>query len=261
MVSARRSHLVPPPQRNHRLSVIMPVYNEVATFEETMGRVLEKQIQGVDIEVIVVESNSADGSRQRVLEYADHPRVTVILENRPRGKGHAVRTGLKLARGDFLLIQDADSEYDVNDYDSLLEPLRSCEVGFVLGMRTSPDGSWGLRDFGQHDVTSHIMNLGHEAFLALFNTVYRQRLRDPFTMYKVIRRDCLHGLSFECDRFDFDWELTAKLVRAGYHPREIPVSYRSRSFTEGKKIAFLRDPLTWVRACFKYRFAKLYEDG
>ena len=102
------------------------------------------------------------------------------------------------------------------------------------------------------------MNVGHIAFLALFNVVYQQRLRDPFTMYKVFRRDCLHGIPLECNRFDFDWELTAKLVRAGYKPMELPVSYHSRSFGEGKKIRLFRDPLTWVRACFRYRFSRLY---
>jgi hypothetical protein len=76
----------------------------------------------------------------------------------------------------------------------------------------------------------------------------------------VVRRDCLYGLSFECNRFDFDWELAAKLIRAGYHPREIPVTYRSRSFSAGKKVGFVRDPLTWVRACLKYRFAALYPE-
>ena len=238
----------------------MPVYNEARTLDEALALVVAKEIPGVDIQIIIVESNSTDGSREKVLEYAEHPRVHVILEAQPLGKGHAVRTGLAAAHGDFLLIQDADLEYDVDDYDVLLEPLRAGDVGFVLGMRTGVNGSRGMRKFGQRGVTSKIMNLGHEIFLTLFNVVYRQRLRDPFTMYKVVRRDCLSGLSFECNRFDFDWEITAKLVRAGYHPREIPVTYRSRSFHDGKKVTMIRDPLTWVRACFKFRFARLYRE-
>jgi hypothetical protein len=261
VVTARRSALPPPLQRSQRLSVIMPVYNEAATFDTTAALVLAKEIPGVEIDVVMVESNSTDGSREKVLRYSKHPRVRVILEDRPLGKGHAVRAGLEAARGDFVLIQDADLEYDVDDYDVLLEPLRACEIGFVLGMRTSADGSRGMRKFGQRGWTSDIMNLGHEVFLTLFNVVYGQRLRDPFTMYKVVRRDCLFGLTFESNRFDFDWELTAKLVRAGYHPREIPVTYRSRSFNEGKKVTMIRDPITWIRACFKYRFVKLYPDS
>ena len=90
--------------------------------------------------------------------------------------------------------------------------------------------------------------------------MYGQRLSDPFTMYKVFRRDCLAELSLECNRFDFDWELTAKLIRRGHIPLEVPVHYRSRSFSEGKKITLLGDPMSWVRACFKYRFGSIYRD-
>jgi glycosyl transferase family 2 len=258
VATAFRSLMLPPYQRPQRLSVVMPVFNEQKTFRVALDTLLDKVIPGIEIDIIIVESNSTDGTRDEALKYADHPRVRLILEERPQGKGHAVRVGLQEAKGDFLLIQDADLEYDINDYDSLLEPLRNFENGFVLGMRTSPDGSWGMRQFGERNFVSRIMNLGHVGFLALFNLVYGQHLRDPFTMYKVIRRDCLYGLTFECNRFDFDWELTAKLIRAGYIPKELPASYHSRSFTEGKKVSFIKDPLTWVVACFKYRFARLY---
>ncbi len=257
-VVARRSDLDPPSERPHRLSVIMPVYNEEETFEKTIELVLGKEIPGVQIDVIIVEGRSTDGTREKVLKYVDTPRVSVILEESNQGKGHAVRRGLQAATGDFVLIQDADLEYDVDDYEKLLEPLRDGETGFVLGRRRTPDGAWGMRHFGQQSRMSHVMNVGHIAFLALFNVVYQQRLRDPFTMYKVFRRDCLHGIPLECNRFDFDWELTAKLIRAGYEPIELPVSYYSRSFEEGKKINLLRDPPTWVRACFRYRFSRLY---
>jgi hypothetical protein len=255
---AHRSELAPPYLRPQRLTVIMPVFNEHHTFRKAMDALLGKTIPGIEIEFIIVESNSTDGTRADVLEYSEHPRVRIILEDHPQGKGHAVRVGLAQADGDFVIIQDADLEYDIDDYDSLLEPLRQFEVGFVLGMRTSPDGSWGMRQFGERNFVSRIMNLGHVGFLMLFNVVYGQRLHDPFTMYKVMRRDCLYGLTFECNRFDFDWELTAKLIRAGYVPRELPASYESRSFTEGKKVSFFGDPLTWIVACFKYRFVKLY---
>jgi hypothetical protein len=259
LVVAWRSPLEPPPHRPVRLSIIMPVYNERGTFEKTMELVLAKELPGVDIEVIVVESNSTDGTRQEVLSYEGTPRVSLILEDSPRGKGRAVRRGLQAAQGDFILIQDADLEYDVDDYAKLIEPLRRGETGFVLGRRRSPDGAWGMRRFSRNTTAlSHIMNLGHVVFLTLFNVVYQQRLHDPFTMYKVFRRDCLEGIELECDRFDFDWELTAKLIRAGYHPFEIPVSYQSRSFAEGKKVTLVRDPLTWIRACFLYRFSRLH---
>jgi hypothetical protein len=102
-----------------------------------------------------------------------------------------------------------------------------------------------------------VLNLAHWGFTLLVNTALGIWLRDPFTMYKVFRRSCLDGLTFECNRFDFDWELLMKLVRKGHRPIEIPISYKSRSFKEGKKITMIRDPLTWLWALVKYRFVKL----
>jgi hypothetical protein len=131
-------------------------------------------------------------------------------------------------------------------------------AAFVLGTRHGREGAtWKVRHFADQAAVSWFMNLGHVFFTALFNVTYGTRLRDPFTMFKVFRRDCLHGLTFEANRFDFDWELVGKFVRAGYRPLEIPVNYRSRSFHEGKKVSLIRDPLTWLRACFKYRFEPL----
>lgn len=256
LLTAERSPSAPPRERDLRLSVIVPAYNERATFKKTMDLILHKQIPGIDLEVIVVESNSSDGTREDAIEYSSSG-VTVILEDRPQGKGHAVRAGLEAATGDFVLIQDADLEYDIDDYDKLLEPLRQFKTSFVMGKRQAYHDSWGLRRFGDARLTSHFMNIGHIFFMALFNLTYGQRLHDPFTMYKVFRRDCLTGLTLECDRFDFDWELLAKLIRSGYTPVEIPVHYRSRSFQEGKKVSLVRDPISWVVACFRFRFARL----
>ena len=104
---------------------------------------------------------------------------------------------------------------------------------------------------------SLFFNLGHWFFTTLINVLFLQRLRDPFTMFKVFRRDCLFGLKFECDRFDFDYELLIKLIRKGYRPIELPVNYRSRSFKEGKKVRMFRDPLTWLRTLAWLRFVKI----
>jgi len=257
-VIARRSADLPPAERPHRLNVIMPVFNERATFTTVIEQLLAKRIPGVDISVVIVESNSTDGTREAVRAVEGRERTTVVYEERPRGKGHAVRTGLAHASGDYVLIQDADLEYDLDDYEALLEPLMSGRTAFVLGSRHGKDGpTWKVRHFADQVAVSWYMNLGHVLFTALFNVTYGTRLRDPFTMFKVFRRDCLSGLTFEANRFDFDWELVGKLVRAGYRPLEVPVNYRSRSFTEGKKVSLLRDPLTWIHACFKFRFQPL----
>jgi hypothetical protein len=255
---ARRTAEGPIDRRCPMLSVVMPVFNERTTFSEIVTRLLSKRLTGFRLQLIVVESNSTDGTREEVRRFEGDPRVTVIYEDRPRGKGHAVRAGLDRATGDFVLIQDADLEYDIDDYELLLEPLRTYRHALVLGSRHGANGrSWRLRQFTEQRVVGRIMNLGHVCFTWFFNAVYGTGLRDPFTMFKVFRRDCLSGLTFESNRFDFDWELLAKLVRAGYAPVEIPIRYRSRSFTEGKKIRVWRDPPTWVRACLKYRFVRL----
>jgi hypothetical protein len=257
-IVAHRSAHLPPASRSTTLTVVMPVFNERNTFAELFERVYAKSIPGIDIDLVVVESNSSDGTRELVQQIEKRPRVKVIYEDRPRGKGHAVRAGLRHAAGDVVLIQDADLEYDVDDYDQLVEPIVQGRVAFVLGVRHGMDGkTWKMRHFTDQVLVARAMNLGHLFFTTLFNVVYGQRLRDPFTMYKVFRRDCLHRLTFESNRFDFDWELVAKLVRAGYVPVEIPVNYESRSFSKGKKVSLWRDPWTFLRACFKYRFVPL----
>jgi SAM-dependent methyltransferase len=261
-VLGRRAALPPPGERPERLSIVMPVFNERATFPLVIEQLLAKEIPRMEIEIVIVESNSTDGTRDEVRKLEGCPRIRVVYEDRARGKGHAVRAGLAHATGDFVLIQDADLEYDLNDYESLLEPLRAGRAAFVLGSRHGMNGqSWKVRHFTDQVVVSQVMNFGHLFFTSLFNRVYGTRLRDPFTMFKVFRRDCLHGLTFESNRFDFDWELVGKLVRAGYMPLEIPVNYQSRSFAQGKKVSFFRDPLTWFRACFKYRFVPLGRRG
>ena len=243
--------------KRQKLSVIIPAFNEAATVKTLVDSVLKKQILGIDIEIILVESNSTDGTREIAAKLAHHPRVNLILEDRPRGKGHAVRAGLAAATGEYILIQDADLEYDLEDYEAVLDPILSGRAAFVLGSRHGGRNIWKMRQFTGQRFLSLFLNFGHWLFTTLVNVLFFQRLRDPFTMYKVFRRDCLYGLTFQCDRFDFDYELLIKLLRKGYQPVEIPVNYRSRSFKEGKKVSIWRDPITWLRALVRLRFAKV----
>jgi glycosyltransferase involved in cell wall biosynthesis len=239
------------PIHNGVLSIVVPIYNEVATARAALDAILAKEVPGWTIQIIVVESNSSDGTRDIVLGYQSHPRVKLILQDAPRGKGHAVRAGFTQATGDVVLIQDADLEYDLNDYDVLLAPIAAGRQAFVLGSRHGA-GGWAIRQFSDQPARALVMNVAHWGFTLMVNAALGVWLRDPFTMYKVFRRECLDGLTFECDRFDFDWELLIKLIRKGYRPIEIPISYKSRSFKEGKKISMLHDPITWVRALVKY---------
>jgi glycosyltransferase involved in cell wall biosynthesis len=235
--------------------VVLPAYDEETTIAQVIDSVLNVELpNGVGLELIIVESNSGDDTRALVSKYAD-PRVVLILQDRARGKGHAVREGLTHVSGDIILIQDGDLEYDVADYPALLEPILDERVQFVLGSRHLKGRP--MRDFSEAKLTSVFLNAGHWIFTTLFNLIYRTRLRDPFTMYKVFRTECIEGLQFVSDRFDFDYELVAKLVRRGYTPLEIPVTYHSRGYDEGKKVRIIYDPLTWMVALVRFRFSKL----
>jgi glycosyltransferase involved in cell wall biosynthesis len=241
----------------HRtLSVVVPAFNEAATAQKALDAIIAKTVPGWTIEIIIVESNSTDGTRAIVESFRGRPSVTVILEDRPRGKGHAVRAGFAQAKGEVLLIQDADLEYDLNDYESLLQPIADGTTDFTLGSRHGESG-WKIRRFDEQPFRAFMLNTAHWGFTTLINVSLGLRLKDPFTMYKVFRRDCIKDLTFTCNRFDFDWELLIKLVRKGYLPIEIPISYSSRSFAEGKKISMFRDPLTWIWAWAKARFGRL----
>ena len=233
------------------LSVVLPVYNEAKTIATVLDAVLNVQLDNIGLQLVIVESNSTDGTRAVVQLYEGDPRVTVVLQDHARGKGAAVREGFEHATGDIILIQDGDLEYRVSDYPLLLAPILSGEASFVLGSRHVRGRP--MRDFASARATSRVLNVAHWGFTFLFNTVYRVKLRDPFTMYKVFRRECIEGVEFESNRFDFDWELVAKLIRLGYKPLEVPVWYHSRDFDSGKKVRMIRDPLTWIVALVKFR--------
>jgi hypothetical protein len=248
------------PAARPKCSIVVAAFNEERTFPALMDALLKKTIPGVDREIIVVESNSTDGTRELARQYESHPEIKLVLQDRPRGKGHAVREGFRHATGDIVLIQDADLEYDLDDYDALLAPILSHRALFVLGTRHG--GHWKIRQFAQQKFLAAGLNLGHAFFTGLINLLFRQNMTDAFTMFKVFRRDCLFGLEFQCNRFDFDHELVIKLVRKGYRPLEVPVNYRSRSFREGKKVRVFRDPFTWLWVDLKLRFTRvLPKDG
>ena len=213
MIVLARAGSVP---ARRKLSIIVPAYNEAGTLEILMQSLLDRPFGELDVEIILVESNSTDGTREIALKYQHQPRVRLLLEDCPRGKGHAVRAGLAHAKGDFILIQDADLEYDLEDYESLLEPLLQGRESLVLGSRHGEHTWWKMRKFTDHPLLALLFNCGHWFFTTLLNLLFGQRLRDPFTMFKVFRKDCLTGLSFRCNRFDFDIELLVKLLLKGH---------------------------------------------
>ncbi|MBI2513725.1 MAG: glycosyltransferase family 2 protein [Opitutae bacterium] len=253
---SRPSPNFPPLPAVPKLSIVVPAFNERATITAALDAITAKRIAGWEVEVIIVESNSTDGTRALVLPYGQLPHVKLILEERARGKGHAVRNGFRHVTGDVVLIQDADLEYDLADYEALLAPFQAGTHTFVLGSRHG-GSRWFIRKMDEQALHAFALNAGHWFFTALIDVSLGLSLRDPFTMYKVFRRECLDGLTFEANRFDFDWELLIKLVRKGHVPVEIPVRYASRSFKEGKKVSMFRDPPQWLWAWAKFRFQRL----
>jgi glycosyltransferase involved in cell wall biosynthesis len=248
----------------NKLTIILPIFNEASTARRLLELVYSQEIPLAIKEMIIVESNSTDGTREIVkrfiAEHPDTPEVTIriILQEAPKGKGYAVRAGLDIATGDIVLIQDGDLEYSLSDYPSLIQPILEGKTKFVLGSRHLAASTWRIRKFENDIIKAAVMNLGGLFFHQFFNILYGQRLTDPTTMFKIFERSCIEHLHFEANRFDFDFELVAKLIRAGFPPLEVAVSYTSRGFEEGKKIRIFMDPLTWLRAIIRFRFSKLY---
>jgi hypothetical protein len=242
-----------PQPKEEKLSVVFPCFNEETYVADVLDALLAKKLR-IPKEVIVVESNSTDKTREIVKRYASHPDVKLILEERPRGKGHAVRAGLKAATGSIILIQDADFEYDLDDYDALLEPILQRKASFVLGSRSLGLDDWKVRRFAESHVKEAMLNFAQLVFAQTFNVLYQKKTTDINTMFKVFRAECLEGLDLTGDRFDLDIELVCKLVTNGNSPYEVPVNYVARGFEEGKKISFVKDALPSYWAIFKYRF-------
>ncbi len=236
-----------------KLSIVLPVFNEVRYAAQVIDAVLAKPL-GIEKEVVIVESNSTDGTRDIVRRYEGRPGVRVVYEEGPRGKGHAVRTGLAHVSGTIILIQDADFEYDINDYDALLEPILQHKATFVLGSRSLGLDDWKVRKYDATPIRGLALNFAQVVFARTYDVLYQQRVTDVNTMYKVFRAECLDGLDLESNGFELDIELACKLARNGNSPMEVPVNYVARGFDEGKKIRFWRDAIPSYAAFFRYRF-------
>jgi len=232
----------------------MPVYNEVRYVDEIINKVISADIGNIKKEIIIIESNSTDGTRDLVKKYENRSEFKIFYEEKPAGKGHAVKNGLKLATGDIILIQDADLEYNPNEYSLLLKPIIDGSAKFVLGSRHLGNSGWAYRKFSDEIPTAFIYNIGTKVFDFFFNCLYGVNLTDPMTMYKVFSRECLNNIEFKSDYFDLDLEIVAKFIKKGYIPLEVPISYISRSFSEGKKVVFYKVAIKVFVAVIKFRF-------
>lgn len=231
------------PIANPRLSVVMPVYNEIDTVQEMIERVLAMGKDGVTIELVVVDDCSKDGSRDLVTRLGQEKGFRVIYQEVNQGKGAAVRRGILESTGDIIVIQDADLEYSPEEYPDLID----------LIVKGKADAVFGSRFIGRHRCflfTHYLANL----FLNLVtNILYNTTLTDMETCFKAVRADVLKPIPFSSNRFGIEPEITAKLFKRGARVYEVPITYEGRDYSEGKKITW-KDGLPALWTLIKFRF-------
>lgn len=224
-----------------KLSVIIPVYNEINNIKTILQRVQEVNLAW---EILLVDDGSTDGTRDILKEMEGRNNSRVILHEKNQGKGAAVRTGMQAARGDILLIQDADLEYDPRDYPILLKPIEEGIADVVFGSRFLG---------GPRRVTMYWHMVANKLLTLITNILYDTILSDMETGYKVFRREVIEGMKIRSNSFNFEPEFTAKILKRNYRIYEVPISFNPRDYSEGKKIK-LKDAFEAVWALVKYRF-------
>jgi glycosyltransferase involved in cell wall biosynthesis len=222
------------------LSVLIPVFNEEKTISAVVERV--KSVR-TDTEIVIVDDASTDGTREVLNELARDHGVRVFFQERNQGKGAAIRRAIKEARGDIVLIQDADLEYDPSDYPSLLQPILDGKADVVFGSRFAGGQS--------HRVLYYWHSVGNRVLTTLSNAFTNLNLTDMEVGYKVFRREVVQSFEIEESRFGIEPEITAKVARGGWRIYEVGVSYSGRTYDEGKKIGW-KDGVRALYCILKY---------
>jgi dolichol-phosphate mannosyltransferase len=225
----------------NKISIIIPVYNE----EKTIGKVVDKIISvkfPITKEIIIVNDGSKDNTEKKLKQIRKNEKIKFISYEKNKGKGFAIRKGLEIASGNIIGIQDADLEYDIKEYPKLLAPIIKKEVNVVYGSRFNKKFKKNLFYFGNK-------------FLSFITSVlYFHKISDMETCYKLFRKDILENIELESDRFDFEPEITAKILKQGFKIKEIPINYFPRTEKQGKKIK-IKDGFSALWCLIKCRFA------
>lgn len=224
-----------------KLSVIIPVYNEVESILTILKRVQDTKLAS---EIVLVDDGSKDGTRDVLTKLMGKKGLNIILHEKNQGKGAAVRTGMAVAKGDILLIQDADLEYDPRDYPELLKPIQEGLADVVYGSRFLGKA---------HRVTMFWHLMANKLLTLMTNILYDTILTDMETGYKVFRKEVIQGMTIHANSFNFEPEFTAKILKRKYRIFEVPITFNPRDYSQGKKIK-LHDAFEAVWALLKYRF-------
>jgi glycosyltransferase involved in cell wall biosynthesis len=226
-----------------KLSIIMPVYNERDTLSEILSQVRAVELPDVEKEILLVDDGSTDGSREILDQEASAGDLHVFYHQQNEGKGAAVRTAIKEATGNLIVIQDADLEYDPRDYPALIRPIMEGRVAVV----------YGSRFLGPRKAMLFWHMLGNKLLTLTTNILYNTILSDMETCYKCFRADVIKDIPLRSRRFEFEPEVTAKVLKRGHRIFEVPISYYGREYYEGKKIGWRDAPIAfWT--LIKYRF-------
>jgi glycosyltransferase involved in cell wall biosynthesis len=228
----------------HLLSIIIPVFNEENHIEEVLLKIKAAKLPAnINREIIVIDDGSSDRTPQILKKFQGDNIISIHSSVLNFGKGTAIRIGIKKAKGDIILIQDADLEYDPNEYTKLLEPILSGQAKIVYGSRFK----------GKISGMKLVYRLANSILTFMANLLFRANITDEATCYKVFSAEVLKNIELKCKSFEFCPEITAKLLKSGYKIYEVPISYRSRSVEEGKKIS-LKDGFSAAWTLIKYRF-------
>lgn len=224
-----------------KVSVIIPVYDEVNTIEEILHRVEATKLAS---EIIVVDDGSTDGTREKLTSLQEDGHLRIFLHDRNLGKGAAIRTGIQEATGEVILIQDADLEYDPRDYPMLIQPIEEGIADVVYGSRFLG---------GPRRTAMYWHMVANKMLTFMTNLLYNTILSDMETGYKVFKREVVEGMKIRANKFDFEPEFTAKILKRKVRVYEVPISFNPRDYEEGKKIG-INDAFQAVWALIKYRF-------